>query len=363
MPTVVAHNWTIQDASHYWLTGCTRTSGVATCTVATGGSNPAFSLLDKDGAQHCFYVTGTSDTTFTNAGLVQCPTSETSSTVTFSNAGSNVASGVTGGWLSPAHLVFGFELNSNNASHDPGAITESLGGPLPVWGFVSTSTPFTWTNPTGGGNIPNLPLSAGFIAAGTSNAASGGQHIGFLGQDAIDDIFVAGYPQVGGTVSAAKSGFRARPIASAINGTNYASQKSCWDTSIFNGTSGYNDATYCMWFAPVSNAANASSVFQFAANGFPSIFFTQAGGITAQSGSSSALTYGFNGWTNGLYNNGGVNTFVGQVSSTSSINAVGGFQSNGAAGGSATVNVRNSTNTGACTITYQGGLFISTTCP
>jgi hypothetical protein len=347
VPNGVFHNWTWQDATHYWLNGCTRSGGVATCNIATGGSNPAFSLVDSSGANHCFYITGTSDTTFTNSGLLQCPNSVTSSSVTFNNAGSTVSSGVTGGWLSPSHQAFGFELNMNNASHDPGHLLPNGGLPLPVWGFMATPTPFQWTNPTGGGNIYNLPITAAFYAPGGSSLAGGAQYNGFVAADAIDDLFVGGYPQAGGSVSTANSAFRARPIgaASAV-GTNYRSQYSAWDSSVNTGSAGSWSETseYCGFF-PLSNSANADSEFSCFQKGWSSntINFLKQGHIAVDSGTSSLLSYGFNGWSNGIYNNAGTTTAQGAFASTGNtqvggtLNVIGAYQTNGTAGTTATV--------------------------
>jgi hypothetical protein len=346
-PGALAHNWTLSDATHLWLTGCTRVSNSATCTISSADPllNPPF--LTGAGGLHtgngCFFITGTSDTAFAANGNVQCGTfSNGGYTVTFANTGSNTTIGPSG-WIAPSHQVFGFELNLNNAAHDPGPITALGQGfpyPLPFWGMVVTPTPFTWNNPTGGAVIVNQPITAGFYAAGGGNRAlAGSQYYGFVTADAINDMYVAGTPQVGGSVSTAASGFRARPTGAATIGQSYPSHKSCWDDSITNGTAqGFTETQYCVNLQPVSTSAtNSDSALVFGQTGWGTVQFTKPGHVRAESGSSSDVAFGFNGYTNGIYNASGITTNAGTFASTGSINAVSGFQTNGTAGANTTI--------------------------
>lgn len=352
-PGGMAFNWTLNDASHLWITGCTRTSNSATCTLYSGGGSPALNL--GGGTSGCFYVTGTLDSTFTATGLVQCGTIGSGGySVTFANTGANTSIGA-GGWIAPAHQVFGFELNWNNAAHDPGNVGPDAGLPLPFWGIEMTNTPFTWTNPTGGASIVNLPITAAFFANGGSDKTqSGAQYNGFIAADAINDMFVGGNPQTGGSISLAKSAFRARPIAIARTGTNYASQKSCWDDSVQNGT-GHLEVSYCVNFRPLTSANLSAGGLTFGQEGASNtIQFSNTGHILADSGTSSDVSYGFSGWTNGLYNASGVTTNVGAFAATGTINAAGGFGVNATAG--ATVTVACTAGQHISGITVVGGI-------
>lgn len=382
-PGGLAHNWTVNDATHLWLSGCTRASNSATCTIDSADPvlNPPF--LTGAGGVHtgsgCFFITGTSDPTFAASGNVQCGTfSNGGYTVTFPSTGANTTMSASG-WISPSHQVFGFELNLNNATHDPMGlpITQGFPTPLPYWGFIATNTPFTWNNPQAGAPaVINQPITAGFFAAsGGNHAQAGSQYYGFLAADAINDMYEAGWPQIGGTVSTAASGFRDRPIAIAANNTSYRSQKTCWDDSVTDGSaSGHNEFTFCMWYEPISTAANATSLLRMGAPGWPTLNVSYNGHAQADSGTAADPGFSFGGWNGeGIYNNNGTLTIsngsADQVQITSSavrvtsfVNSVNGYQTNGVTGLTIVKNLMGS-NSAACTETFTGGLLTASTCP
>jgi hypothetical protein len=286
-PRVLAINPVIKDLSFWWITGCTRKENVATCNVYASG--PPLSFKNDAGKDKLgFYVNGVSDSSFDTGprNALAVPISYSAYSVKYRNAGEDSSTPSTGGVIGAAHQTFGLELNQTNLNHDPGPLTAFTGqNNLPVWGFVSTNTPYNAPNPTGGASQSTFRRTAGF-------ADLGGDYSGFVAADAWSDMYVAGWPKAGGGALHATVGYRANAEAQATNGKNYGSLKSCWNRSVWSG--GATDMTVCVQYVPASNAANAPGVWEIETPG-ATIQITDSGQIIGTNASAAAPSYSFAG--------------------------------------------------------------------
>jgi hypothetical protein len=352
-PGVVANNWVILDDSNWWINSCTRSNNIATCTIY--GSGPPFIF---DG----IYVSGVSDTSFNTPGAV-VPTSSSTYSFSYANTGPNTSAGTTGGVVSVNHQFFGFEVNMTNLNHDPGSITPiSASGSvnnLPFWGITSTNTSFTATNPTGGANQTNYPMSAGFFSNGT-------EYNGYLCQDAIDSCFTAGYPKVGSPALSMKAGFTARPQAPATTGQNYSSVAMQFTDSVDNGAGFYDEKSWLVRYQPDStttaNSAGAITYQDPSGNVFMRLH--DGGQWEAANSTASAPSYSFTGdASSGMYRDSGGVIHI-ALGATNQLNITSGGISVGTGNVGLTVTKTMTGSGGAsCTMTFQGGLLTATTCP
>jgi hypothetical protein len=332
-PNVVAHNLVWTDSAYMPISTCARGANVTTCfmNMTVGQNAQTVTVPNPYKVGDFIYISGYSDASINTGAFGWTITAIGSNSISFANTGPDTSGG-SGGVIAHPHQTFGFELDQFNNAHDPTVLTPTVAqNNIPVWGITNSS-------------VGTFPLTAGFFASGPMYEA-------FLGQDAKDSIFTAGYPIVSGSALTATAAFRARPRRVATAGNNSASLPSCWDNSTWNGTA-FSEFSYCVAFTPLSaTVTNTDATLQFYQSGWQTtpINFYKQGHITVDSGSSAAVGYGFNGWTNGIYNASGITTNAG------AFNATGGYQYNGTAGFSGTKTA------GTCVFTIAGGIITNVT--